>query len=69
MTYEIAITRERYREWKSFSEWDNAAMSYNEYLRKQYPDSVISCSIFSVDHDRTFTFKSEQHYHWFLLQQ
>lgn len=67
MSYTIKVHQSVYWEWKSFVEWDAARCVYNLHLKQCYA-GFISC-LFCDGDSRTFEFESEQHYHWFLLQQ
>jgi hypothetical protein len=68
MTFKIKIKNSAYHGWQSFNVWPRQAyVTYHSCLRVNYPE-VISVSDISRGH-RTFEFESEQHYHWFLLQQ
>ena len=71
MTYKINAECEIYGEWKSFDEFWDAAESgdkFTDYLVEHYPDLIIGASNVGMI-SFTLIFKSEQHYHWFLLQQ
>ena len=62
--------------WPSFKEWDQNyfIFRYETFLTEQHPDCIITADAIPCKNVRdvwtiAITFKSEEHYHWFLLQQ
>ncbi len=73
MNYEIILPSNIYRAWDSFKEYTNVAdmLSFKDFIMENYPECVsVAYTIPSPRLlDMTFTFESEAHYTWFLLQQ
>ena len=77
----VLIDSSTYRRWSSWHHWrdqvNNAKLdiNYTGFIELYYPNSkkfIIDITDDYVDHTlekrvRQFTFKSEIHYHWFLL--
>ena len=67
MTFKVKIKLDQYHAWNSWNAWvNNSFLSYSSYCVENYPGCI---SIISTIGGREFTFESEAHYHWFLLQQ
>ena len=75
MTYKIQISRDEYQNWAGYVNFDTESTSpLSPFIRRfmEYPE-ITNVSDLEIDTilglHRTFEFISEQHYHWFLLQQ
>ena len=54
--------------WQSYIDWPGyPEENYAQYLLETYSEMLEYCS--SDDNLLKLAFKSEEHYHWFLLQQ
>ena len=79
MTYAIDIPSAVYTKWQTVRTWQVAAMvhgprrGFEEWMPIYNPEilavSHVNYSPDDIDAHRIFTFKSEAHYTWFLLQQ
>ena len=75
MTYTIDLTwgpmgpiQLMYCQWCEHLRFTGDTMGFRSWVPENYPE-VISVSDGAHIGDIEFTFKSEDHYHWFLLQQ
>ena len=70
MMYKIKITLSDYCIWKAYHTWSNTRniSPFNEWVIVEYPE-LIEVEWDINGNDRIFTFETEEHYHWFLLQQ
>jgi|LakMenE18May11ns_1017448.scaffolds.fasta_scaffold8657020_2 hypothetical protein len=67
MSFKVKIYRAQFNTWQSWKDWvNNSFLSYSEYCVKHYPGCI---SINTIIGGREFTFESEAHFTWFLLQQ
>jgi hypothetical protein len=74
MFFKVKIYRVQFITWKSWKTWEADRRTndwkiihwFGQYCVKHYP---ICLSADAVLGDVEFTFESEAHYHWFLLQQ
>ena len=73
MYFKVKIIRVQFKTWRSWKnwdagrrQWDGTNKSYGQYCVKHYPICLSANSVFG---GVEFTFESEAHYHWFLLQQ
>jgi hypothetical protein len=73
MTFKIQIPQKEYSTWSSYFEWYNGVgCEFTDWCGSRFPE-IIYISDLEVSKPiglyRIFKFKSEEHYHWFLLQQ
>ncbi len=70
MSYSVNLRFKTYRHWNTFKEWCESTYhqhtNYAIYLQHMHEDLIESVNI---NNSPEITFKSEAHYHWFLLQQ
>jgi hypothetical protein len=77
MSYTKTISRDTYHKWKCYNDWNNNYVvhhdSFKIFMLDQYGNylhKVEWASLTDIDNDdRIFTFESEAHYTWFILQQ
>ena len=69
MTYTIKIPHSDTHKWQSFKQWNMQEQNYREFLISTYPEIVDIRVTWNSPIWSEITFKSEQHYHWFLLKQ
>ena len=73
MTYTIELPRNIYHSWSTYRNWEDQYQCdcFSEWLLNEH--SEILATKFVKTHGikpyRTIEFKSDDHYHWFLLQQ
>ena len=74
MAYKITIPYKEYSTWQCFVDWASdfpRLGCFQDHFNNTYLG--ITCEVIYnpsvVRRDIDFTFESEQHYHWFLLQQ
>ena len=69
MNYTLNLFYTPFRRWLSFKSWKGSDYSrdtnFVDYLAIIYPDLIESAHW----RDMSVTFKSEEHYTWFILQQ
>ena len=69
MTFKIFLPVTTYEQWVTYRNWNGTnPWEFSDLLLELHHDEVLKVSDYHK-HGRTFIFKSEQHYHWFLLQQ
>ena len=71
MTHKVSIYYGTYFKWSSWNTWWSwqlahlsENLSFSEYLTENYSDYIIEAVMTQITRD--ITFKSEEHYTWFL---
>ena len=76
--FEVDVACDVYSKWKIHVDYlmDDTSISINDHYTRHSVVLKVSKGWYHPDIElllgnmqRTFTFESEQHYHWFLLQQ
>ena len=68
--YEVTMNEKEYSELPCFDKWWNdldIKIDFNDWLPTCYPEVILV--EWGGSDSRTFTFESEEMYHWFLLKQ
>ena len=75
MTFKIDIPQKEYANWTIYRNWTTVYEPFIDWFVTNSPD-IISVSDLEIEEHklalglhRQFEFQSEEHYHWFLLQQ
>jgi hypothetical protein len=68
MSYTVEIAVKEFSQWPEYKEYN--AQMFERVIMEKYPEilSVKYSSPITTNFNRYFTFKSEEHYHWFLLK-
>ena len=65
--YRVTLPYAVYGQWQVYSDYSSSnEIGFPLYVMERYPEVL---GIGYIDGSRTFDFESEDHYHWFLLQQ